>query len=303
MLQGEPPLPWKNVRLTKLRAAPAVLLLLASGALWWHPLANTFRLALSGDEYTYLLLIIPISTGLIFLERRRFPSDLAPAYGTCVPFLGLALILYEVARWKAAALPEGVPIFLSMVALAIWWIASALCWAGIKGFRLLLFPVLFLFLVAPLPQFVVDELTHPLQLCSAYAARIMFLAAGVPVTQDGITLSIPALDIVVARECSSIRSSSMLFLVSMVLAHLFLRSWWRKALFIAATVPLAALKNGFRIFVITEIATRVDPTFFGGQFHRHGGIVFLALSLGLMFGLLKLLRKTEPPSRPGFASA
>ena len=106
-------------------------------------------------------------------------------------------------------------------------------------------------------------------------------------------LSIPNLDIEVARECSSIRSSMLLVVTTMILAHLFLRSSWRKAVLIACAIPLAAIKNGIRIFVITELATRVDPGFFDGNLHRRGGILFLALAMAMVGALLWGLRRNE----------
>jgi exosortase/archaeosortase family protein len=65
--------------------------------------------------------------------------------------------------------------------------------------------------------------------------------------------------------------------MTMVLAHLFLRSWWRKTLLIVAAIPLAVAKNGLRIFVIAELGTRVDPEFLDGNLHQHGGPCFLRL--------------------------
>ena len=85
------------------------------------------------------------------------------------------------------------------------------------------------------------------------------MAFGVPVTQDGLFLTIPGLTLMVAEECSSIRSSSMLLVTTMVLAQLLLRSTWRKALLIAIAVPLSVAKNGLRIFAIAMLGTRVDP--------------------------------------------
>jgi exosortase len=117
--------------------------------------------------------------------------------------------------------------------------------------------------------------------------------AGVPVTQDGIMLSIPGLDIEVAHECSSIRSSLMLIVTTMVLAHLFLHSWWRKALLIAAAIPLSVVKNGLRIFVIAELGTRVDPGYLDGRLHHQGGIVFFGTSLVAVIVLVSILKRTE----------
>jgi hypothetical protein len=57
---------------------------------------------------------------------------------------------------------------------------------------------------------------------SAISASLLFSALGIPNTQGGIMLSIPGLNLEVAQECSSLRSSLMLIVTSMVLAQLFL---------------------------------------------------------------------------------
>jgi exosortase len=180
-----------------------------------------------------------------------------------------------------------------MFALVTWWIGSVVFCFGIRTFQAFLFPLCFLLWVIPIPDFALDATIHSLQQQSAFAARVLFLMAGVPVTQDGIMLVHPDLDIEVAPECSSIRSSLMLLITSLLLAHLFLRSGWRKAVFVLAAIPLAAVKNGLRIFTIVELGTRVDPGFFNGKFHHRGGIIFFAISLGMMAVLLWQLRRSE----------
>ncbi len=107
-------------------------------------------------------------------------------------------------------------------------------------------------------------------------------------------LSIPALDIEVARACSSIRSSLVLVITTMVLGHLLLRSCWRKALLIALAIPLSFVKNGLRIFVVCELAMR-NPAYFEGWLHRQGGVVFLSIALVVVVGLLWTLRRAEIP--------
>ena len=75
-----------------------------------------------------------------------------------------------------------------------------------------------------------NHIVSLLQRGSADAANWLFVIAGVAVTRDGLQLTIPGLTLEVATECSSIRSSLMLLVTSMVLAHLLLRSAWAKAL-------------------------------------------------------------------------
>jgi len=91
------------------------------------------------------------------------------------------------------------------------------------------FPLCFLLWLVPLPEFALNHIVSFLQKGSAYAANLLFAIAHVPVTQDGLRLTIPGLTLEVAEECSSIRSSLMLLVTTIVLAHLLLRSAWDKA--------------------------------------------------------------------------
>jgi exosortase len=267
---------------------------------WWHPLVATLGLAQANDAYTHILLILPLSGALIYFDSKYVNSKAlrlgpAPSPRVGAALLALALLIGGYARWGSAAIPDDVRLSLGMFALVTWSLASVLLCFGARTFQSFLFPLCFLFLMVPIPEFALRWIVEFLQQQSASAARIMFRAAGVPATQDGIMLSIPGLDIEVARECSSIRSSLMLLVTAMVLAHLFLRSRWRKVLIVAVVIPLSVAKNGLRIFTIVELGTRVDPGFFTGNLHHHGGILFFGLSVAAVGALIWVLRRTEFP--------
>jgi len=265
---------------------------------WWHSLVTTLGLALTNDAYTHILLILPLSAALIYMDAKYVdPKALrtspvpSPRLGSAL--LALALVIGCYTRWGMVAAPNDVRLTLGMLSLVIWWIASVILCFGARTFHSFLFPLCFLFLLVPIPDFALGWIIEFLQHQSASSAQIIFRAAGIPVAQDGIMLSIPGLDIEVARECSSIRSSLMLVVTTIVLAHLFLRSWWRKVLLIAATIPLSVAKNGLRIFTIVELGTRVDPGFLNGKLHHNGGIIFFGIAIVAMMALLWVLRRTE----------
>lgn len=111
--------------------------------------------------------------------------------------------------------------------------------------------------------------------------------------QNGVILTVPGLTIEVAKECSSIRSSSMLLLTSMILAQIMLKSPWRKAMVVAIAVPVSVAKNGLRIFTIVILGTRVSPIFITGSFHHQGGIIFFAIALIMILLLIAALRRRE----------
>jgi exosortase len=267
-----------------------VLLCVISLVVGWHSLFSTLVLALRVDEYTHLLLILPISVSLIFSERDllKLAPESAVGLGS---FLLIAAIL--IGAFSRTISQIDVQLSIEMLSIVIWWIGSFVLFFGSHVARLFLFPLCFLFWLVPIPAPLLEKIVAIWQHGSAISASLLFSALGIPNTQNGIMLSIPGLNLEVAQECSSLRSSLMLIVTSMVLAQLFLRSFWRKTVVVLAAIPLSIAKNGVRIFTISMLGTRVDPGFLHGNLHRHGGIVFFLLALGAVVLLLWLLNRSE----------
>jgi exosortase len=264
----------------------------ASILLWWHPVGSALDLALSNDAYTHILLILPVGLALI-LAAPAPRSTLVSNRWAGWTLLLAALLLRALAFWLDRYFAGSNALSLSIFALVLCWIGGAAVCFGLVPLRSHLFASCFLFLLVPLPDRIVDWITEGLQHGSAVAADLLFRIAQVPVMRQGIILSIPGLDIEVARECSSIRSSMMLVVITLVFAHLFLRSRWRKIALVLLVVPICIAKNAVRIFTIAELATRVDPAYLEGRLHHQGGVVFLGLAVLLTALLLWLLRKGE----------
>ena len=275
------------------KISPSVLFALlcaVSLVVGWRPLFSTFALALRVDEYTHLLLIVPISASLIFSERALLKPSTEPAVRLGSFLLVIAIL---VGGFSRAVAQTDVQLSVSMIALVIWWIGSFVLCFGSRIARLFLFPLCFLFWLVPIPAPMLEKILSIWQHGSAISASFLFSALGIPNTQDGVMLSIPGLNLEVAQECSSLRSSLMLIVTSMVLAQLFLRSFWRKAVVVLAAIPLSIAKNGIRIFTISMLGTRVDPGFLHGNLHRHGGVVFFSLALFAVVLLLWLFNRSE----------
>jgi len=258
----------------------------------WRPLLGAYSLALHADEYTHLLLIVPISASLIVTERAVLKPGFEPAVGFGSALLVIAILIGGCSR-SIAVLPDDTQLSLGMLAVVIWWIGSFVFCFGLRVARLFLFPLCFLFWLVPIPEQALNKIVAVWQQGSAVSATLLFSAVGVPVTQDGIMLSIPGLSLEVAKECSSLRSSLMLVVTSMVLAHLFLRSIGRKIFVVLVAIPLSIARNRFRIFTLSMLGLHVDPGFLFGSLHQKGGILFFILALSAVMALLWLLRRTE----------
>ena len=60
-----------------------VVLVAASLAVWWTPLRLTFALALSDERYTHILLILPVSAGLIYVDWKSRVEFFDSTVGYC----------------------------------------------------------------------------------------------------------------------------------------------------------------------------------------------------------------------------
>jgi len=175
------------------------------------------------------------------------------------------------------------------------WIGGFLVCYGSVALRAGSFSLLFLLLMVPLPDVVLDRVIHALQEGSTEIAYLIFQAVGTPVVRHGFLLSVPGITIQVAQECSSIRSSLALLVTCLLAAHLYLRTSWKVILFVLLSVPLSVIKNGIRIATLTLLSIYVNPDFLTGKLHREGGFVFFLVALLILWPVFLWLVKSDKP--------
>jgi exosortase len=145
----------------------------------------------------------------------------------------------------------------------------------------------------PLPIYFVDQLTYLLQKGSTTVTCWLLQLVGVPLFRNGFVITMPTLKIVVAEECSSIRSSLALAITSLLAAHLFLKSMRDRMILVLLAFPVALIKNGIRIATLSLLSMFVDMSFMTGRLHHQGGFVFFAVALVIMYAVLRLLQRIE----------
>ena len=277
------------------------VLVCAIAAIFYRPLAALIGSSISVDQYSHVLLVVPMSVALLYLERERF-VDVA---SYCVPAAGMLMLLAAVhlvlGRYRGL-LSSNDSLSLSILLFVACCLAAFIFCFGPRAFRAARFPLLFLFLMVPFPDGLLARSISMLQNGSAEATALLFRLANVPFTRDGVVLLLPRATIEIATECSGIRSSLVLFITSLVLGHLFLKAGWTKAALAIAVVPLTIAKNGLRIFVLSMLGMYADPSFLSGGLHRKGGILFFALAFGCLLLMIRALQRFERHSDASSAS-
>lgn len=274
------------------------LLLLASCALFWAPLRATLLLSENDNRYSHLIVIPIVSACLLYWERKRIFSGERHSPHFAWPFLAAGILLYGVGQ--SSYLDRDLGLSLAVLALVLTWAAGFVFSYGIRAFKAALFAFLFLLLMVPIPQSVMERIIFGLQSGSAYLSYRFFRLADIPMFRTGFTIELPGVSIQVAKECSSIHSGWALFITGLLVGHAFLRSLWPKLCLSLLTIPVAVFTNSIRIFTLWWLATHVDMGFLTGDLHHRGGILFSLISLSILLTCVAILRKMEggPAHRP-----
>jgi len=257
--------------------------------LFIKPVTKLVRLSLSSDEASYLLVIPFLAAWLVYLERRKIlrvterDFQLASLFLLfSLPFLLAGFFLSLDYRLSAF-----------IASLVFLWLAGFAFCFGRESMRSGTFACGLLFLTVPIPSPLLNRAIHALQAGSAEVTEVLFDLAGIPTLREGFIFHLSRINIEVARECSGIRSSVALFIITLLISHFRLRSWWAKGVFLIVGLLMTILKNGIRIVTLTILALRVDPSFLYGRLHHEGGVVFFLIGLLLLVPCLWILEKTE----------
>ena len=188
-------------------------------------------------------------------------------------------------------------LFFTVLPFCLLVAAAVVFFLGKQFAKAIAFPLIFMFFLAPFPDRVTDALEIGSQHASAEAYSWLMDLSRATYYREGRTFVLPNLTIVVAQECSGIRSSLVRFITSLIAGHMLLRKTWKKVLLAAVVFPLGILRNAFRIYVLSMLSAHWNPNIIDSALHSRGGPIFFALSLIPFFVFLLWLRKTEPTPR------
>jgi exosortase C (VPDSG-CTERM-specific) len=251
------------------------------------------------DLHSHILLIPFVSAYLIYIRRHEFPRDYTFSVGwALIPLLAGAISL--ALGWNPGVFGPSLSQndYLALIALSFvcFVAAGGFFFLGRKWMAAAAFPFAFLIFMVPMPDRVADFLETASKLASADAASMFFNISGTPVLRDGTFFHLPNITLEVAKECSGIRSSWVLFITSLLAANMFLKKPWRRIVLVAVVIPLGILRNGLRIVFIGLLCVHFGPEMINSVFHKRGGPPFFVLSLIPLFFLLWWLRRGDQRS-------
>jgi len=254
----------------------------------------------------FLLTYLPT---LIWMWDRWFARDSYYSHGILIPFVTGFLIWQDkemLAKMKIKSSSWGIPVIMAGIGLhllsslfrvyfssgfsmLIVLIGMVLYFYGVKILRAVLFPILFLLFMFPVPLVVIANISFKMKLFAAKIATASLNGMGLPAIQEGSQIRMRHALVIVDDVCSGLRSLISLTALGSIFAYWMKSSMLRKILLFCSTAPIAVLTNVFRIIFLASIAEIWGPERAVGFVHDVSGFLVFAFAFLMLYVMGQLL--------------
>ena len=239
------------------------------------------------EDYSHGFLIAPLAAFFAWERREGLrKAALSPSWWGILP-LALGSLTLVIGRLGAELMNMRSSFVLTLIGLVLLLF-------GRQVFRILAFPLLFLFLMVPLPQSLVNVVAFPLQLVAAdLAVKALFLL-DVPALREGNIIHLANAKLFVAEACSGLRSLMALITLGVVFAYFFRKSTADRIAIVLSAIPIAILVNSFRVALTGVLTARFGEGVAGGVIHETQGLFTFGLAFLLLLAEASVLARLHP---------
>ena len=249
---------------------------------------------------------------LIRLAEQVWPLEVG-AHGPIVLATGIWLLFHI--RGELLALASKPPVALAIAGFVIsvalyafgrpydllaleavgvygFFLSGALLILGWRPIRRNLFPFAYLAFLVPIPSYILDRVTAPLQMFVSTVSTSVLEFLGYPIDRQGIVIFIAQYRLLVEDACSGM--NSLIGLVAVMLFYIYIihrASLRYTALLGAAILPIAVLVNIVRVMALILLTYYAGDEVAQGFLHVTTGVVLFAAALGLTLLLDKVLHR------------
>jgi len=228
---------------------------------------------------------------IYFAWRQREVFNAPPTKQ--ISFKGLLLL----AAGVAAKLYGDIHGYVVLQGLSLIPLLAGIIWVlqGEQAWRAMRFPILMLLFVVPLPNAAIDAITQPLISLTSDLVVPLLSLFDIEVSRTGHLLTVNARgssefhEVLIAPECSGIRSLVSLLAISSILAYLRGHQARRALLLFLITPLLTVLGNVVRIITTIVLIVYVSRESAESFFHSASGIVLFVVALCSLFAIDILL--------------
>jgi len=228
---------------------------------------------------------VPVLAGFIAWQRRQKLMAIPRKTNNW----GLVLVVCAALQSIAATL--GAELFTARLSFVIALFGVVLYLGGKAWVKALLFPLLLLLFMIPIPQILYARLTMGLQMLASELGETLISWMGIPVFRTGNIIELPSQSLDVVEACSGIRSLMSLTFLSLIYAYFSDKRIWMRWVLLIATIPIAILANGARV-AITGLMSEINTNLAKGAYHELEGYIVFIVALGALVVLHRFITFT-----------
>lgn len=248
------------------------------------------------------LVIIAYIPGFKIMVAKWSERDTYYSHGFLVPFISLFIIWLkrsELSNLRVKPLGSGwlffIPAIIVYIFSALWeinflagfslipvLIGIILITLGKEYLKKLMFPILFLIFMIPLPSVAIANLSFRLKIFAAQVSTAIVNRIGVPAIREGSIIRTIHSQLMVEDPCSGIRSLIALIALGALMAYFSRMSRIKMTILFLSSIPIAVGSNVIRIIALTLVSEIYGFQYATGWFHNTMGIlVFVFAFVGL----------------------
>jgi len=229
------------------------------------------------EEYGHGFMI-PLITAFLIWQRK----DQLENIDFTDSWTGVILVLFGIFVLFLADLASIYTI--SQYAFLITVFGITLSFMGSKGFRIILAPLIILFFMIPLPNFIFNDLSAQLQLISSQLGVAIIRLFDISVYLEGNVIDLGVYKLQVVEACSGLNYLFPLMTLGFISAYFFTGALWKKAIIFLSTIPITIFMNSLRIGLIGVAVEYWGIEMAEGILHDfEGWVVFMACTAILVF--------------------
>lgn len=261
------------------------LLFLASYAVVLGRLANQW---LTDSDMSHGI-FVPMLIGYIVWRKREELAAAKPShnlFGLLLMLLGGALLCVGPPNLDTYATVTRASFVISLTGALLYL-------RGFATIRILLYPLVLMLLMIPMPGFILQSLTFPLQVIASKLAERILEVLGFSVLREGNILMLPGETLNIAEACSGLRSIMALTFLGQAYIYLFDSRPSMRAVIAVIVIPIAVFANSLRI-VASAIAGSHNREWGQGLYHESTGWVVFVVAFLCILGTHFLIKKIWP---------
>ena len=260
---------------TRLLGFSAIFTIVTLGYVYVDSLVFLFGYWIGSDDYSHGMFVPLISLFLIWQARHRIAAT-----GITPSWWGLAMVTTGLLLYGVGELTT----LFVLQHLSLWMVLCGLMTAliGLRGARIISFPLGYLLTCIPLPTFLYAGLSSQLQLWSSALGVSFLQLVGITAFREGNVIDLGPVQLQVVEACSGIRYLLPLTSLALLCAYLFKDRMWKRVVLVLSSIPISILVNGFRIGMIGVLVEWNGQGAAEGFSHLFEGWVLFMASLGLL---------------------